>query len=364
MFRGAPKPWRRRPGAVWPRLPDKRAPDAPEAHRGLLASGESRSTSSLLNCYDLRIPDWTRLAGASTVLTGLAVLVLATACSRSDPAGAAANVTPGASAPALKRERYPLTGEVISVDAAAKTVRVRHDEIKGYMPAMTMDFSVADADAAVARAGRRIRAEMVATTGDYYRLEKIWPDDKAAGDAVAAGALQLRQDTHNRGRSAYREIGETVPDFALYDQSGRVVQSARFRGRQIMINFIFTRCPVVTMCPAATAKMIAVQKLAREAAVPNLELVSITLDPAFDTPGVLKEYADVRGIDTANFSFLTGPESAIKDLLTQFGVIAEFEGELLKHTLTTLLIDENGKISHRADGSAWEPKEFVARMRR
>ena len=141
------------------------------------------------------------------------------------------------------------------------------------------------------------------------------------------------------------------------------MQSVRFLGKQIMVNFIFTRCPVATMCPAATAKMMSAQKLARAAAVPNLELVSITLDPAYDTPGILKDYTVTRGIDTANFSFLTGPQTAIKDLLSQFGVIAEFEGDLLKHTLTTLLIDENGKIIHRADGSAWEPADFVAKMK-
>jgi protein SCO1/2 len=88
------------------------------------------------------------------------------------------------------------------------------------------------------------------------------------------------------------------------------------------------------------------------------------MEPAYDTPGVLKEYAASHGIDTANFSLLTGPETAIKDLLTQFGIIAEFEGDIIKHTLTTLLIDENGKIIHRADGSAWEPREFVAKMKR
>jgi protein SCO1/2 len=131
-----------------------------------------------------------------------------------------------------------------------------------------------------------------------------------------------------------------------------------------MLNFIFTRCPDAKMCPAATAKMITVQRLAREAAVPNLELVSITLDPAYDTPGVLREYADLRGIDTANFSFLTGPEAAIRDLLTQFGVIAQFQGDILQHTLATLLIDPHGKIIHRTDGSAWDPQDFVAKMKR
>jgi protein SCO1/2 len=131
-----------------------------------------------------------------------------------------------------------------------------------------------------------------------------------------------------------------------------------------MVNFIYTRCPIQTMCPLSTSKMVSVQKLARDAGVTNLELVSITMEPAYDTPGVLKEYAASHGIDTANFSLLTGPETAIKDLLTQFGIIAEFEGDIIKHTLTTLLIDENGKIIHRADGSAWEPREFVAKMKR
>ena len=133
-----------------------------------------------------------------------------------------------------------------------------------------------------------------------------------------------------------------MPDFALYDQSGKVVQSARFRGKQIMLNFIFTRCPVATMCPASTLKMMQAQRLAREAGVSDIEFVSITLDPTYDTPGVLKEYAEDRGIDTSNFSFLTGPEGAVRDLLTQFGVVAEFEGDLVKHTLATLLIDPPG----------------------
>jgi protein SCO1/2 len=221
---------------------------------------------------------------------------------------------------------------------------------------------VSAGDAAAAKPGERIRAELIPSDQGDWRLEHIWPDDKPAAAAIAAQAAALRQDTLIRGNGAYREIGEKIPEFALYDQEGRVVQSGRFHGKLVMINFIFSRCPVATMCPAATLKMQQVQQLARAAKVPNLELVSITLDPAYDTPAVLKEYAATRGIDTTNFSFLTGPESAIKDLLTQFGIIAEFDGNLLKHTLSTLLVDANGRIIHRADGSAWEAKDFVAKM--
>jgi protein SCO1/2 len=292
-----------------------------------------------------------------------AVLLLVVAsvggCSRS--VSSEASTAAGATA---ADKRFPLTGEIVRVDNEHKRLVVKHDEVKGYMPAMTMEFAAAPADLAAAKPGQRIRAEMVTSKTGDFRLEKIWPNDQATVDTIAAGARQLAEDTHNRGKNAYREIGETVPDFALFDQEGRVVQSARFRGKQIMINFIFSRCPVATMCPASTLKMMSTQKLAREANIPNLELISITLDPAYDTPAVLKEYAAVRGIDTSNFSFLTGPENAIKDLLTQFGVIAEFRGDLLTHTLTTLLIDANGRIAHRADGSQWEPAEFVAKMKK
>lgn len=271
----------------------------------------------------------------------------------------------GGSTPDETKPKHPeLRGEVVSVDAAHKVAVVRHEAIEGVMPAMTMQFAISAGDAATLKPGEHIRAEVIPNDKGDWGLEKIWPDEAADAAAVDAQAKALRQDTLIRGRSAYREVGETMPDFALYDQTGAVVQSTRFRGKRIMLNFIYTRCPVANMCPASTAKMMQVQKLARGAGVKNLELVSITLDPDYDTPGVLKEYADVRGIDTSNFSFLTGPENAIKDLLTQFGVIAEFKDNLLNHTLATLLIDENGKIIHRADGSAWEPKEFVAKMRK
>lgn len=260
-------------------------------------------------------------------------------------------------------KHYALTGEIVSVDAAKHVLVVRHDAIPGVMPAMAMEFAVSAGDAAVAKPGQKIRAQVYPSDTGNWRLEQIWPDDAASTSAVETQAKALRQDTLTRGRSAYREIGEKIPEFALYDQDGRVVESGRFRGKKVMLNFIFTRCPVANMCPASTMKMMTAQKLAREAGVKDFELVSITLDPAYDTPGVLKDYANARGIDTSNFTFLTGPENAIKDLLEQFGVIAEFDGDLLKHTLTTLLIDEQGRIIHRADGSGWDPKEFVAKLK-
>lgn len=297
------------------------------------------------------------------LMTGLALV----GCRKRETTGApavsnpATTATPPAAAPAEKR--YALKGEIVSVKAAEQVLIIHHETIPDYMPAMTMEFKVGQGDVAIARVGQRIRGEMYMKGGDIY-LEKIWPDDTQTVGQIAAATNELTQDTAMRGKGAYREIGESAPDFTLLDQEGRAVAMSRFRGKQVMLNFIFTRCPIANMCPAATTRMTALQKAAKEAGITNLELISISFDPANDTPGVLKEYAEARGIDTTNFTFLTGPDAAVRHLLAQMGIIREFEGDTIKHTLATLLINEKGQIVHRVDGSQWQVQDFLNRMRR
>jgi len=78
----------------------------------------------------------------------------------------------------------------------------------------------------------------------------------------------------------------------------------------------------------------------------------------------LKDYAEVRGIDTSNFSFLTGPDAAVRQLLAQLGVIREFDGATIKHSLATILINEAGKIAYRQDGSTWKVQDFVEHLKK
>ena len=287
----------------------------------------------------------------------MSVFVLGACAKQEKPAAVAA-------APANPDEkRYPLTGEIVRADAERKVLLVTHDEIKGYMPAMTMEFLVSPGDLANAKPGQRIRAELVERKGDYH-LEKIWPDDTVTVRALEASAKALAQDTAMRGKGVYREVGETAPDFTLLDQEGRTVTATRFRGKKVMMNFIFTRCPIATMCPASTQKMSALQQAAKAAGVADVEFVSVSLDPEFDTPGVLKEYAELRGLDLSNWSFLTGPDAAVRHLLAQMGIIREFEGATIKHNLATVLIDPSGRIIHRVDGSRWDNQEFLPKMQR
>ena len=184
---------------------------------------------------------------------GLAVVLALGGCGKTEAPKPAVAAAPKAAETPVVADRYPLTGEITGVDVARTVLVVQHDEIKGYMPAMTMEFLVSAADLAAAKVGQRIRADMIPSKAGDFRLEKIWPDDRAATAAIAAGARGLREDTMTRGKNAYSEVGEAVPDFTLYDQEGRVVQGARFRGKMVMINFIFTRCPVATISTVGSA---------------------------------------------------------------------------------------------------------------
>lgn len=285
----------------------------------------------------------------------LALTLALAGCSRQEPPAAAP------AAPAGPKE-YALTGEVVALTPERNAIIAKHDEIPGYMPPMTMEFIVEAPERAKLAEGRRFRARLVDDGSGTLRLLDIAPLDPVKEAAITAAAKQLRQETSMRGKSAYRETGETVPQFTLYDQQGEIFSISRVRGKWVVMNFIYTRCPIATMCPAATARMYDLQRTAREQGRDDLELISISLDPAYDTPPVLKSYAEARGLDGKNFHFLTGPEGAVRDLLVQFGVIVEPGGNFLKHTLATLLINPQGRIVHRVDGTTWTPQEFLGRL--
>ena len=288
----------------------------------------------------------------------LAATLALAGCGRDSDSAPTADTA--AAKPAQKS--YPIRGEIVELDRPRQVLIIHHEEIPGYMPAMTMEFNAPGLDFAQFRVGQKLAALMGPAVDAIFPLTGIRFLDTKEDAAVADAARKLREDTFTRGKNAFREVGEAAPVFTLYNQNGAAVRFEQFRGQRVVLNFIFTRCPVATMCPASTAKMMALQAAAKARNIPNLQLVSISFDSAYDTPPVLKAYADARGINTSNFSFLTGPENAIRDLLAQFGVIAEPGENVFKHTLSTILIGADGKILHRADGSAWEPSDFLTRL--
>lgn len=207
----------------------------------------------------------------------------------------------------------------------------------------------------------------VFTSEGHLRMEQIWPKDRASEGLIATLGKRLRHDTNIRGHKAFRATGERLPEFALWDQSAKVFPSRELRGKYVVINFVFTRCTMPNMCPASTRKMKELEDALRAASITSDEaiLISITLDPEFETPGVNRAYAATYGLDPAYFRYLTGPSGIVDDLKLQLGLLAEKDPQLvIKHTLMTVLADPEGKIIYQIPGSQWSPEDFLNQIQR
>ncbi len=253
-------------------------------------------------------------------------------------------------------------GRVVHSDVENLTIVLNHDIDDITSDTNFSTYYVIRGDALNVKEGNYIRGNIL-PYGDGYRMENIFIVDKANDNIMTSINKQLHQDTLIRGIKAFRTVDEHIPEFALFNQDGRVLQSREFRNKFIILNFIFTRCQDQKMCPAATRKMATLQKEAVNTGIEDLQLVSITIDPLYDTPGILKEYVENYDIDTSNFSILTGPASVIYDLSKQFGIIYMKDDGTIKHNMSTVLVDKKGKIIHRENRSIWKVEEFLKRIR-
>ena len=132
-----------------------------------------------------------------------------------------------------------------------------------------------------------------------------------------------------------------VPEFALTDQSGQTVTNADLRGKIWIADFIFTRC--AGPCPLMTARMLEMQKALVK--TPEVKLVSVTVDPEYDTPEVLKAYAEANFADPERWKFLTGDKAVIEKLVTEgFMQHLSEEGGEPVHGTMFLIVDGNGMV--------------------
>ena len=145
-------------------------------------------------------------------------------------------------------------------------------------------------------------------------------------------------------RPAPLPVYSTLPPFSLTAQDGRAFGSAELKGRVWVANFIFTRCP--TVCPTFTAEMARVDK-ALEAKGAPVTLVSFSVDPAYDTPERLTEYAKAHGAD---WTFLTGSPEALHAAVVdglKVAAVAPKDGDDLAsvvHGTYFVLVDGEGRI--------------------
>ncbi len=253
-------------------------------------------------------------------------------------------------------------GSVLEARLVTENQRdVREWVIAGAGAEETVKVTVGVGDFAIFPAGAELRGRLI--PGNPQRLEALWPNDTRTNAVIGAAARALRSDTVRRGRAAYRNLGERLPDFAFYNQDGRVVQSRELRGHDLVINFIFTRCMQPEMCPLSTQKMRRLQQLAQAAELTHFRQLTVSFDPAFDTPGRLHSYAEAYGIDTSTYDFATASDGVIRDLMVQLGVLRLDDEKLIyRHTLATLIVDPEGVLYYRVPSPSWDPEDFLAQI--
>ncbi len=273
-----------------------------------------------------------------------------------------------------KMNENSFRGKVISLDSNNSTVRVellaRSNDLAPKFPdgiGSEHTMQVQPGDFALLSKKPIFRGKLQETfspsEGKTFLLHNIWPDDPADRIRVDNVNRLLRRNTLSMGDSMIRTIGDNLPPFALYDQNGEIVTTDFFDGSVTILNFIFSRCSVADMCPAATMKMKKLQDLALKTQIPHIQFLSITLDPSFDSPGVLKSYARGYNLNEDNFKICTAKKSVIDDLTRQFGILRENDkNQPLDHTMRTIIINSKRQIIYQVPGRSWRVEDFLSRL--
>lgn len=261
------------------------------------------------------------------------------------------------SACARARE-YELRGQILAVDRARQELTIKHEDIKGFMPGMTMPFKVRDATLMDGRAA-----------GDLVTATLVVRDTEAYLSQVrVTGHAPLSEAPPPPRPAAVLDVGDLVPDMTFVDESGHARGLNEWRGRTLAVTFIYTRCPLPDFCPRMDRNFAAAQRAIMSDAKlrERAHLLSVSFDPEFDTPSVLAEHATRAGADPATWNFVTGSRAAIDDFAGRFGVSVirdDKEMQQIVHNLRTVVVAGNGRIVKIFNGNDWSPAELVAAIR-
>jgi protein SCO1/2 len=231
----------------------------------------------------------------------------------------------------LAARSFSVDGIVVAVDPAARTILVAHRPVEKYMPAMTMPFRVEKASELDGLyPGARVHFELVVER-DKSMARRIV---KTGDGEIAAPRQKLRP-------------GDAVSDFELRDQNGQTVRLSDFRGKVVAIDFIYTRCPLPDVCPRLSASFATLQK---RFAGRDLVLLSVTVDPEYDTPAVLAEYARRWGADSRGWRFLTGDVARVA---AELGEVYWTDEGSIGHNSVTSIVGRDGRLAAAVAGSNW-----------
>jgi protein SCO1/2 len=252
---------------------------------------------------------------------------------------------------------YQLKGQILSIKPEEQEVLVKHDDIPGFMPAMTMPYKVKSASLLEGKQpGDLITAtlEVADLSANLTTITKTGNapiEDPSAGPEITASDMVAE--------------GGTVPDRPLVDQDSSPRPLSSLRGHRVALTFIYTRCPMPDFCPLMDRNFQQVQDAIKKTSeLADVQLVSVTIDPDFDTPAVLKKHAQGLKADAKTWHFVTGNREDVAGFAKSFGVTVDAPaGSPLVHNLRTAVIDPQGRLVKAYSGNMWTPAELVADLK-
>jgi len=271
-----------------------------------------------------------------------ASLVLSGACNRSQQPGV---------------KRYAFKGKVISLDKNAETANIDNEPIAGFMDAMIMPYTIKPASTLdQLQPGDTITADVVVVQADNkYWLENV----KVAGHSQAPADAPTAT-VH------IPEPGDAVPDFQLVNQSGQRIWLHQYSGQTLLLTLIYTRCPFPDFCPRVSHEFAEINRQMQSdpARYGKTHLLSISFDPAHDTPKVLREYgfSCAGSKDPGLFKrweFSAIPADELPDFADYFALSYKEEGGLIMHSLSTAVISRDGKIFKWYHGADWQASDLL-----
>jgi protein SCO1 len=267
-------------------------------------------------------------------------------------------------APGCGRKTYRVKGVVQEVLPARQKVVIAHDKIPGYMEAMTMTFDVKNTnELAGLKPGDNISFRMLVTDDDGW-IDQI----KRLGTTTPVAAANAPANFRRAREVDPLKVGDTMPNYSFTNQLGQPVSLSDFKGQAVAFTFIFTRCPFPTFCPRMSQHFEAVQAQLKQMpnGPTNWHLLSITIDPQFDTPAVLKNYATQYHYDPKRWSFVTGELIDTTAIAEQFGLLFyrpdPNQAAGINHNLRTVVLTASGKIHKVIPENTWQPSEVAAAL--
>jgi len=257
------------------------------------------------------------------------------------------------------RKSYPVRGQLLARNDSAGQITLDNESIPGFMPAMTMIYPVKDPQGLQqAQPGDRISAVVVVERGgSKYWLEHITITDRSGRSFFSAPKKHYELPRNQK-----------VPDVGFVNQDGRTLHFRDFKGKAVLLTFIYTRCPFPDYCPLMSSKFSEIHRALAQ--TPRLyqttHLMSVSLDPGYDTPPVLRKYGlpylkgDASGF--AHWDFVATSPSDLRALASAFGLRYFEQNKQITHTLSTILLAPDGTVKLVWPGNEWKVSEVLAAL--